>query len=178
MAKFDEREGNSCHIHMSLRGTDGGTVFDTGDGPTPLFDHFVAGVLATLSELTLLYAPNVNSYKRFAEGSFAPTSVAWGRDNRTCALRVVGHGGGLRLENRLPGGDVNPYLATAAMLAGGLHGIEHEPAARGAVHRQRLHLRQAAGARHAAGRARRVRRVGGRPGGVRRRGGGALPERG
>ncbi|WP_460446535.1 glutamine synthetase family protein [Angustibacter aerolatus] len=126
MAKFDEREGNSCHIHMSLRGTDGGTVFDTGDGPTPLFDHFVAGVLATLSELTLLYAPNVNSYKRFAEGSFAPTSVAWGRDNRTCALRVVGHGGGLRLENRLPGGDVNPYLATAAMLAGGLHGIEHE----------------------------------------------------
>jgi glutamine synthetase len=124
MAKFDEREGNSCHIHMSLRGDDGSIVFDQGEGPTEVFDRFVAGVLATLRELTLLYAPNINSYKRFAEGSFAPTAVAWGRDNRTCALRVVGHGAGLRLENRLPGGDVNPYLATAAMLAGGLHGIE------------------------------------------------------
>ncbi|MGN6300509.1 MAG: glutamine synthetase family protein [Angustibacter sp.] len=124
MAKFDAREGNSCHIHMSLRGTDGAIVFDEGSGATPLFDHFVAGVLASLSELTLLYAPNINSYKRFAEGSFAPTAVAWGRDNRTCALRVVGHGAGLRLENRLPGGDVNPYLALAGMLAGGLHGIE------------------------------------------------------
>jgi glutamine synthetase len=126
MAKFDAREGNSCHIHMSLRGTDGSIVFDEGAGATPLFERFVAGVLASLSELTLLYAPNINSYKRFAEGSFAPTAVAWGRDNRTCALRVVGHGAGLRLENRLPGGDVNPYLALAAMLAGGLHGIENE----------------------------------------------------
>ncbi len=124
MAKFDAREGNSCHIHMSLRGTDGAIVFDEGSGATPLFEHFVAGVLASLSELTLLYAPNINSYKRFAEGSFAPTAVAWGRDNRTCALRVVGHGAGLRLENRLPGGDLNPYLGLAAMLAGGLHGIE------------------------------------------------------
>ncbi len=126
MAKYDEREGSSCHLHMSLRGADGGIVFDDGSGPTPLFEHFVAGVLASLSELTLLYAPNINSYKRFAEGSFAPTAVAWGRDNRTCSLRVVGHGEGLRLENRLPGGDVNPYLALAAMLAGGLHGIEAE----------------------------------------------------
>jgi glutamine synthetase len=124
MAKYDAREGNSCHIHMSLRGTDGSIVFDEGSGATPLFEHFVAGVLASLAELTLLYAPNINSYKRFAEGSFAPTAVAWGRDNRTCALRVVGHGAGLRLENRLPGGDVNPYLALAGMLAGGLHGIE------------------------------------------------------
>jgi glutamine synthetase len=125
MAKFDEREGNSCHLHMSLRGIDGRVVFDEGDGATELFDQFVAGVLVTLPELTMLYAPNINSYKRFAAGSFAPTAVAWGRDNRTCALRVVGHGPGLRVENRLPGGDVNPYLALAAMLAGGLHGIEN-----------------------------------------------------
>jgi glutamine synthetase len=124
MAKYDEREGNSCHIHMSLRGLDGTVVFDPGPGPTEVFEQFVAGVLATLRELTLFYAPNINSYKRFAAGSFAPTAVAWGRDNRTCALRVVGAGPGLRVENRLPGGDVNPYLAEAAMLAGGLWGIE------------------------------------------------------
>ena len=128
MAKFNEREGNSCHIHLSLRGSDGGTVFwddDTG-ARTPLYDHFIAGVLATMTDFTLLYAPNVNSYKRFADGSFAPTAVAWGLDNRTCAVRLVGHGASARMENRLPGGDVNPYLALAAMLAGGLHGIEHE----------------------------------------------------
>ncbi|MEJ7771810.1 MAG: glutamine synthetase family protein [Geodermatophilaceae bacterium] len=126
MAKYDEREGNSCHIHMSLRGTDDSMLFDTGDGPTPLFERFVAGVQATLFDFTLFYAPNVNSYKRFAPGSFAPTAIAWGRDNRTCALRVVGHGAGRRVENRLPGGDVNPHLALAAMLAGGLHGIENQ----------------------------------------------------
>ena len=124
MAKYDQREGNSCHIHMSLRGADGGIVFDEGDGATPMFQHFVAGIQATMCELTLLYAPNINSYKRFQPGSFAPTSTAWGHDNRTCSLRVVGHGAGLRLENRLPGGDVNPYLAMAAMLASGLRGIE------------------------------------------------------
>ncbi|MGH8892218.1 MAG: glutamine synthetase family protein [Actinomycetes bacterium] len=124
MAKFDQREGNSCHIHMSLRGTDGNIVFDEGNGPTALFEHFVAGIQATMCELTLMYAPNVNSYKRFQPGSFAPTSTAWGYDNRTCSLRVVGHGAGLRLENRLPGGDVNPYLALAGMLASGLRGIE------------------------------------------------------
>jgi glutamine synthetase len=129
MAKFNEREGNSCHIHMSLRGFDDSAVFadDARDGGhSELFDHFVAGVQATLPELTLLYAPNINSYKRFQPGSFAPTAVAWGRDNRTCALRVVGHGAGLRVENRVPGGDVNPYLSLAGMLAGGLYGIEHE----------------------------------------------------
>ena len=126
MAKFDEREGNSCHIHMSLRGTDGSVVFADDDGPTDMFRQFVAGVQSTLADFTLLYAPNVNSYKRFAPGSFAPTAVAWGWDNRTCALRAVGHGGGLRIENRLPGGDVNPYLGLAAMLAGGLYGIEHK----------------------------------------------------
>ncbi len=126
MAKFDEREGNSCHVHMSVRGEDGSIVFDEGTGPTKLFEQFVAGVQATLFDFTLLYAPNINSYKRFQPGSFAPTAIAWGRDNRTCALRVVGHGAGLRVENRLPGGDMNPYLGLAGMLAGGLHGIENE----------------------------------------------------
>jgi glutamine synthetase len=77
-----------------------------------------------MNDFTLLYAPNVNSYKRFAQGSFAPTTIAWGQDNRTCAVRLVGHGKGARLENRLPGGDVNPYIAIAAMIAGGLHGID------------------------------------------------------
>ncbi len=126
MAKYDEREGNSCHIHLSLRGTDGTVVFaddDRDGGRSELFDRFLAGVLATMRELSYFYAPNINSYKRFQPGSFAPTAVAWGTDNRTCALRVVGHGGGLRVENRVPGGDVNPYLAVAAMMAGGLHGI-------------------------------------------------------
>jgi glutamine synthetase len=126
MAKFNEREGNSCHIHLSLRGTDGSTVFWEDGRRSKLYDHFVAGVLATMQDFTLLYAPNVNSYKRFADGSFAPTAVAWGLDNRTCAVRLVGQGASARMENRLPGGDVNPYLALAAMLAGGLHGIEHE----------------------------------------------------
>ena len=130
MAKYDQREGNSCHIHMSLRGVDGSIVFDDGGpasgkaGGSQLFDSFIAGVQVSLREFTLLYAPNINSYKRFQPGSFAPTAVAWGRDNRTCALRVVGHGAGLRVENRVPGGDVNPYLALAGMLAGGLEGIE------------------------------------------------------
>ncbi|NUR08956.1 MAG: glutamine synthetase [Nocardioidaceae bacterium] len=124
MAKFNEREGNSCHIHLSLRGRDGSTVFWDGGRRTPLYDSFVAGVLATMRDFTLFYAPNVNSYKRFADGSFAPTTVAWGLDNRTCAVRLVGRGAGARMENRLPGGDVNPYLGLAAMLAGGLHGIE------------------------------------------------------
>ena len=126
MAKYDEREGNSCHVHMSVRGLGGEIVFDEGDGPTAVFERFVAGVQATLADFTLFYAPNVNSYKRFQPGSFAPTAIAWGRDNRTCALRVVGHGAGLRVENRLPGGDMNPYLGLAAMLAGGLYGIENE----------------------------------------------------
>lgn len=126
MAKFNEREGNSCHIHLSLREKNGSTVFwdDASDSRSPLYDQFVAGVLATLSDFTLFYAPNVNSYKRFADGSFAPTTVGWGSDNRTCAVRLVGKGAGARMENRIPGGDVNPYLALAAMLAGGLHGIE------------------------------------------------------
>jgi glutamine synthetase len=128
MAKFNQREGSSCHIHLSLRGKDGEIVFWDGEKnkPTALYDQFVAGVLATMRDFTLLYAPNINSYKRFAHGSFAPTAVAWGNDNRTCAVRLVGEGAAARMENRVPGGDVNPYLALAAMMAGGLHGIEQE----------------------------------------------------
>jgi glutamine synthetase len=116
MAKFDEREGNSCHIHLSTRREDGTAVFD---------ESFLAGQLAAMRELTLFYAPNVNSYKRFVEGSFAPTAVAWGHDNRTCSLRVVGHDASKRLELRFPGADVNPYLALSAIIAAGLHGMEH-----------------------------------------------------
>src|SRR4051812_41237856 len=124
MAKFDEREGSSCHVHLSLRRDDGSPLF--ADEPE-LFDRFLAGQLAALRELTLFHAPNVNSYKRFASESFAPTAVAWGRDNRTCSLRVVGGDGpAKRVELRLPGADVNPYLALSAMIAAGLHGIDEE----------------------------------------------------
>ena len=128
IAKLDEREGNSCHIHLSLRSPEGEPVL-AGDGDhgfSPLMEHFLAGQLACLRDLTLLSAPNVNSYKRYVDGSFAPTAIAWGLDNRTCALRVVGHGESLRVESRVPGGDVNPYLAVAALVAAGLHGIENE----------------------------------------------------
>ena len=128
MAKYDEREGNSCHIHISLRSPESGGVF-AGEGEhgfAPLFEHFVAGQQACLRELCYLFAPNINSYKRFAVGSFAPNTIAWGLDNRTCAIRLVGRGAGARMENRVPGADVNPYLALAAMLAGGLYGVENE----------------------------------------------------
>ena len=123
MAKLDEREGNSCHIHCSLQDESGDNVFA---GDEALFHRFLAGQLACLRELTLFFAPNINSYKRYVKGSFAPTAVAWGKDNRTCSMRVVGHGPGLRFENRLPGADVNPYLALSAMIAAGLHGVENE----------------------------------------------------
>ena len=130
MSKWDEKEGNSCHIHISVRDTDGGAVMagedHPGDGFSPLMRHFLAGLLAGTRELTYFLAPTINSYKRYVEGSFAPTAIAWGRDNRTCALRVVGHGPSLRVESRVPGGDVNPYLATAALIAAGLHGMEQE----------------------------------------------------
>jgi len=128
MAKPNAREGNSCHIHLSLRGTDGTPVLagDRPHGLSELGEHFLAGQLVALRELTLCYAPNINSYKRYVPGSFAPTSVRWGVDNRTCAFRLVGHGLSLRAENRTPGGDVNPYLAIAAMIAAGLYGIDNE----------------------------------------------------
>lgn len=128
MAKPNEREGSSCHIHMSLRGTDGELVFWDEDKQdrSAIYDHFIAGVLATMREFTLFYAPNINSYKRFAKGSFAPTAVAWGIDNRSCSVRLVGEGPAARLENRLPGADANPYLALSALLAGGLYGVENK----------------------------------------------------
>ncbi|MFE5189041.1 glutamine synthetase family protein [Streptomyces sp. NPDC056628] len=126
MAKYNEREGNSCHIHLSLADADGDSVMAGPDGMSEVMRHFLAGQLAALRDFSLLYAPNINSYKRFAPGSFAPTAVAWGRDNRTCALRVVGHGRSLRFENRLPGGDVNPHLAVAGLVAAGLYGIEQK----------------------------------------------------
>jgi glutamine synthetase len=126
MAKPNEREGNSCHIHLSFRTADGSPVM-AGDGQyglSPAGTAIVAGLLAGLRELTLLLAPTINSYKRFALGSFAPTAVAWGPDNRTCALRLVGHGPSLRVECRVPGGDVNPYLALAGLVAAALSGVE------------------------------------------------------
>ena len=120
MAKYNQREGNSCHIHFSLADADGPLFARERE----LFDSFLAGQLACLEELTLLLAPNVNSYKRYAVGSFAPTTIAWGQDNRTCALRVVGHGASLRFENRVGGADLNPYLALSALIASGLPGID------------------------------------------------------
>jgi glutamine synthetase len=130
MAKYNEREGNSCHIHLSLANQDGQNAMagPTGEygGMSETMQHFLAGQLAALRDFSLLYAPGINSYKRFQPGSFAPTAVAWGHDNRTCALRVVGHGRSMRFENRVPGGDVNPHLAVAGMVAAGLYGIEQK----------------------------------------------------
>jgi glutamine synthetase len=129
MAKFNEREGNSCHIHISFRDSKGNPVFadkNAETGMSDMFRHFLAGQIALMREFTLLFAPNINSYKRFAFGSFAPTAIAWGHDNRTLSLRVVGHGHGMRVEHRVPGGDVNQYLAVAAMIAAGLHGIDNK----------------------------------------------------
>jgi glutamine synthetase len=128
MAKYDEREGNSCHIHLSLRDEQNKPVFagDLEHGFSPVFQHFLAGQVAYSRELSLFLAPNINSYKRFVEGSFAPTALLWGLDNRTCAFRVVGHGSSIRVECRIPGGDVNQYLAVSALVAAGLRGVEEE----------------------------------------------------
>ena len=130
MAKPNEKEGNSSHIHLSFRGLKGELVMvddsDKEHGMSEIGRQFIAGQLAHLRELSILLAPNINSYKRYVPGSFAPTAIRWGRDNRTCALRLVGHGAGLRLENRVPGGDVNPYLAVAGIIAAGLDGIKNK----------------------------------------------------
>ena len=91
-----------------------------------MFKQYLAGHIAALKELAIFVAPTINSYKRFAAGSWAPTTLAWGHDNRTCGFRIVGHGQALRTETRIPGGDANPYLAFAALIAAGLHGIENE----------------------------------------------------
>jgi glutamine synthetase len=123
MAKPDHTWiGSSCHIHSSLW-RDGESAFE---GESEVFRRYLAGQIACGRELALFFAPNVNSYKRFAAGSWAPTTLAWGMDNRTCGFRIVGHGAGMRVESRIPGGDVNPYLAFAATIAAGLHGIENE----------------------------------------------------
>jgi len=138
MAKFNEREGNSCHIHLSVRGLNDEAVMADDKDPQGLSEiakSFIAGQLKYMREMTLFFAPNINSYKRYVEGSFAPTAMKWGRDNRTCAIRLVGKGHSLRFENRVPGGDVNPYLAEAAMIAAGIAGVEEglklEPAFEG-----------------------------------------------
>ncbi len=127
MAKPSEKDiGSSCHIHSSLVGEDGKSTFVDGKGEeTDVFRHYLGGVRAHIRELALFVAPAINSYKRYAAESWAPTSVSWGRDNRTCGFRIVGHGQSRRVECRIPGADVNPYLGYAAMLAAGLDGIEN-----------------------------------------------------
>ena len=123
MAKPDHTWiGSSCHIHSSLW-RDGNSAFAD---ESPVFRRYLAGQVACAAELAVFLAPNINSYKRYTAGSWAPTTLAWGYDNRTCGFRVVGHGNGLRVESRIPGADANPYLAFAALLAAGLHGIERQ----------------------------------------------------
>jgi glutamine synthetase len=128
MAKPDHSWiGNSCHIHTSLWAPDGSrSLFPAGDDheASPVFNAYLAGLVEGMRELSVFVAPNINSYKRYAADSWAPTTLAWSRDNRTCGFRIVGHGNGLRIESRIPGADANPYLAFAAMLAAGLHGLE------------------------------------------------------
>jgi len=121
MAKPDHTWiGSSCHVHSSLW-HDGRNTFD---GESETFRQYLAGQIACMSELAIFIAPNINSYKRYAAGTWAPTTLAWGHDNRTCGFRIVGHGQALRSESRIPGADANPYLAFAALLAAGLYGIE------------------------------------------------------
>jgi glutamine synthetase len=123
MAKpFEHWIGNSCHIHSSLF-RDRKPAFARDE---PLFNRWLAGQIACFEELAVFLAPTINSYKRFAAGSWAPTTLAWGNDNRTCGFRVVGHGASRRSETRIPGGDTNPYLGFAAVIAAGLYGIEHK----------------------------------------------------
>jgi glutamine synthetase len=131
MAKWGFAEtGSSCHIHSSLWTVgDGVAAFDGGhqapDGMSDVFRHYLAGQIATAREFSLLWAPYVNSYKRFQPGSWAPTGVGWGVDNRTLGFRKVGHGAGTRVECRIPGSDANSYHAFAGAIAGGLYGIRH-----------------------------------------------------
>lgn len=126
MAKYsDKLAGSSCHIHASLWDKAGRkSVFSAGGKPTKEFRWFLGGAMALAREFSLFFAPTINSYKRYQSATFAPTRIAWARDNRTCGFRVVGEGDSLRIENRIPGADANPYLALAATIAAGLHGIE------------------------------------------------------
>jgi glutamine synthetase len=130
MAKYSADEvGSSCHVHSSVWSADGVTplLWDDAapDRLSPTFRSWLGGQLASGRELAWMYAPTVNSYKRYQPESWAPTALAWSVDNRTCGFRIVGHGPSFRLESRIPGADVNPYLAYAATIAAGLHGIEH-----------------------------------------------------
>ena len=142
MAKYAFAEtGSSCHVHSSLwhlsEGAVRGSAFDGGDGvpggashhhAPALTDHFrmyLAGQLAAARDFSILWGPTVNSYKRFQPGSWAPTAVAWGIDNRTLGYRVVGHGAATRVECRVPGADANSYFAFAGTIAAGLYGIRH-----------------------------------------------------
>ncbi len=130
MAKPDHTWiGSSCHIHSSLWDTGGSrSLFttDDGHGASEVFNGYLAGLIAGMRELSIFVAPNINSYKRYASESWAPTTLAWSRDNRTCGFRIVGHGDGFRIESRIPGADANPYLAFAAMIAAGLHGLDNK----------------------------------------------------
>ena len=146
--------GNSCHIHGSLWDGSDRPAFSDGKGETELFRQFLAGLLAVGGEMTYFLAPYVNSYKRFVAGSFAPTNLVWSRDNRTSGFRVLGHGPGTRIECRVGGADVNPYLAFAAFLAGGPARDRAGPGAAARVPGRRLQVgRHPLGARHAARRA-------------------------
>src|SRR3954466_6613454 len=127
MAKPSEKDiGSSCHVHSSLVDGDGKSAFVDGHEETDTFRHYLGGMRQHIRELALFIAPSINSYKRYAAESWAPTSISWGRDNRTCGFRVVGHGQSRRVECRIPGADANPYLAFAAVLAAGLDGIENK----------------------------------------------------
>jgi len=131
MAKWNhDLAGNSCHVHSSLWDAESGApVFDDASdehGMSKLFRHYLAGQLELAREMTYFFAPYINSFKRFQAGSFAPTNAVWGKDNRTVGFRVLGPGPSTRVECRIPGADANPYLAFAATLAAGLHGIEQE----------------------------------------------------
>jgi glutamine synthetase len=126
MAKPDHTwTGSSAHVHISLWNGKRNVFHDAKrpDGMSDVMRHFLGGLIHGMRELAFFIAPFVNSYKRFAPGSWAPVHLVWGRDNRTCAFRVVGHGPSLRIETRLPGGDANPYLAYAAIMGAGMHGI-------------------------------------------------------
>jgi glutamine synthetase len=121
-----DQPGSSCHIHSSIWSTDGAPLC-SGDGPhdtSPIFRSWMGGLLAHSRELSICFAPFVNSYKRYQPDSWAPTAVVWSPDNRTCGLRLVGHGAGMRVESRIPGADCNPYVAFAAIIAAGLDGID------------------------------------------------------
>ena len=180
MAKYDQKEGNSCHIHLSLRDADGVPVFagKGRHGMSELFEQFLAGMLACTGDFTLLLAPNINSYKRFAEGSFAPTAVAWGRDNRTCSFRIVGHGDGIRA--RVPCGRRRRQSLSRHLCPGRRRSLRRRTRARARtrVRRQRLRFGRAAPSTHDAGSCRPLRGEPGRPRGLRRSRGRALRQHG